>query len=191
MKTLLVCETFTSIQGETTNIGRLCFTIRLSRCNLDCSWCDTEFALSDLDAKEIKIEELVNMAVSSEIQLVVVTGGEPLLQENTIDLLKLLLKNNFTVILETNGSLPTSKVPDKVIKVISFKCPSSRQTEKMLTENFQTLNSHDEVKFVIANEEDYRFAVKTIYSLELLKQTKKILISPITAQLAQGFWLTG
>ncbi|MEI6055391.1 MAG: radical SAM protein [Lentisphaerota bacterium] len=184
MKTLLVCETFTSIQGETTNIGRPCFFIRLSKCNLNCPWCDSKYALSDLDSKEIQVEELVQMALSSGLKLVVVTGGEPLLQKNTIDLLKQLIKKDFTVILETNGSLPILNVQKKVIKIVDFKCPSSGQTDKMLIENFQILEKYDEVKFVIADEEDYKYAVNTISSLELLKQTKNILLSPIMDRLA-------
>ena len=184
MKTLLVCETFTSIQGETTNIGRPCFFIRLSKCNLNCPWCDSKYALSDLDSKEIQVEELVQMALSSGLKLVVVTGGEPLLQKNTIELLKQLIKKDFTVILETNGSLPILNVQKKVIKIVDFKCPSSGQTDKMLIENFQILEKYDEVKFVIADEEDYKYAVNTISSLELLKQTKNILLSPIMDRLA-------
>lgn len=184
MKTLLICETFTSIQGETTNIGRPCFFIRLSRCNLNCPWCDSKYALSDIGSKEVNVEALVQMALLSGVNFVVVTGGEPLLQENTIELMKQLIKKGFTVILETNGSLPVINIPNKVIKVIDFKCPSSGQTDKMLIENFQTLNKHDEVKFVITDEEDYKFAVKTISSLELLKQTKNILLSPILNRLA-------
>lgn len=184
MKTLLICETFTSIQGETTNMGRPCFFIRLSKCNLSCPWCDSKYALSDIGSKEIKVEELVEMAILSGVKLVGVTGGEPLLQENTIELLKQLIKKGFAVILETNGSLPVINVPNKVIKVIDFKCPSSGQTDKMLIENFHTLNNHDEVKFVIADEEDYKCAVKTISSLDLLKQTKNIILSPILNRLA-------
>lgn len=184
MKTLLVCETFTSIQGETTNIGRPCFFIRLSKCNLSCPWCDSKYALSDIDSNEIKVEELVQMALLSGLKIVVVTGGEPLLQKNTIDLLKQLIKKDFTVILETNGSIPILNVPKKVTKVVDFKCPSSGQTDKMLVENFQILEKYDEVKFVIADEEDYKYAVNTISSLELLKQTKNILLSPIMDRLA-------
>lgn len=187
MKTLLVCETFTSIQGETTNTGRPCFFIRLSRCNLSCHWCDTRYAISDFGSNEIKIEDLVQMALASGVKLVGVTGGEPLLQENTIELLKQLIKFDFTVILETNGSLPISKVPGKVIRAVDFKCPSSGQTDKMLIENFSILKPRDEVKFVIADEEDYKFAVEKIYSLDLLKQTKNILLSPIIDRLAPRF----
>lgn len=184
MKTLLICETFTSIQGETTNIGRPCFFIRLAKCNLSCFWCDSKYALSDVGVKEIKIEELVQMALLSGVAFVSVTGGEPLLQENTSELLNQLVKKGFTVILETNGSLPISKVPDKVIKVVDYKCPSSGQTDKMLIENFRMLKRHDEIKFVIADEEDYKYAVKTISSLELLRQTKNIIFSPVLESLA-------
>ena len=187
MKTLLVCETFTSIQGETTNMGRPCFFIRLSKCNLACAWCDSKYALSDLESKEISVDELVEMAVLSGVRFVNVTGGEPLLQENTIELLNKLVKKGFTVLLETNGSLPINKVPDKVIKILDYKCPSSGQSDKMLLENYQLLKRHDEVKFVIEDEKDYRFALRKIEELDLLSKTHKILFSPILTKLAPRF----
>ncbi|HBM17510.1 MAG TPA: 7-carboxy-7-deazaguanine synthase QueE [Lentisphaeria bacterium] len=182
-----ICETFTSIQGETTHIGKPCFFIRLSKCNLNCRWCDTKYAFSDLDSKEIKIDELIEMAILSGVKLVNVTGGEPLLQENTIELLNKLIKKGFTVLLETNGSIPIKKVPDKVIIILDFKCPSSGYSEKMFLENYQMLKKMDEVKFVIENEKDYRFALNKIEELNLQTKTQNILFSPVLSKLAPRF----
>ena len=187
MKTLQICETFTSIQGETTHIGKPCFFIRLSKCNLNCSWCDTKYALSDLDSKEIKVDELIKMALLSGVSLVNVTGGEPLLQENTIELLNKLTKKDLTVLLETNGSLPTKKVPDKVIIILDYKCPSSGQSDMMLSENYQILKKQDEVKFVIEDETDYRFALNKIEELNLRSKTQNILFSPVLSKLSPRF----
>jgi len=187
MKTLLVSETFTSIQGESTYIGRPCFIIRLATCNLNCTYCDTRYVLNAADAKECDIEEIVSTAVASGVHLVEITGGEPLLQKNTHLLAKQLIKNNFTVILETNGSLPISDIPRGVIKLINCKCPSSGESEKMLFENFYLLKQQDEVKFVICNEEDYKYAVNIVSSFKLLKKTEKILFSPIVDKLPASF----
>lgn len=187
MKTLLVSESFTSIQGESTYIGRPCFIIMLATCNLNCNYCDTKCVLNAADAKERDVEEIVSAAVTSGVNLVEITGGEPLLQKNTYLLAKKLLKHNFTVLLETNGSLPVSDIPRGVIKIIDCKCPSSGESEKMLFKNFYLLKKQDEVKFVICNEEDYKYAVNIISSFKLLKRTKKILFSPVVDKLPAKF----
>lgn len=187
MKTLLVSEIFTSIQGESTYIGRPCFTIRLATCNLNCTYCDTRYALNAADAKEYDVEEIVSMAVASGVSLVEITGGEPLLQKNTYSLAKELVKNNFTVLLATNGSLPLSDIPRGVIKIVDCKCPSSGESEKMLFENFYLLKKQDEVKFIMCDEEDYKYAVNIISSFKLLKRTEKILFGPVIDKLPVKF----
>ena len=187
MKTLLVSETFTSIQGESTYIGRPSFIIRLATCTLNCTYCDTKYALNAADAKEHDVEEIVSMAVASGVPLVEITGGEPLLQKNTCLLAKKLLKNKFKVLLETNGSLPISDIPRGVIKIINCKCPSSGESDKMLFENFYLLKRQDEVKFIMCNEEDYKYAVNIISSFKLLKKTDKILFSPVVDKLPANF----
>ncbi len=187
MKTLLVSETFTSIQCESTYIGRPCFTIRLATCNLNCTYCDTRYALNAADAKECSVEELVSMAVVSGVSFVEIAGGEPLFQKNTCLLAKELHKNNFTVLLETNGSLSVSDVPRGVIKIIDCKCPSSGESEKMLFENFYLLKKEDEVKFIMRGEEDYKYSVNIITSFKLLKRTRKILFSPVIDKLPVKF----
>ena len=187
MNTLLVSESFTSIQGESTYIGRPCFVIRLASCNLNCIYCDKKYAANTTDAKEHDVEEILSMAVASEVHLVAITGGEPLLQKNTHLLAKKLLRNNFTVLLETNGALPVSDIPRGVIKIIDCKCPSSGESEKMLFENFYLLKKQDEVKFTMRNEEDYKYAVNIISSFKLLKKTEKILFSPVIGELPAKF----
>lgn len=187
MNTLLVSETYTTIQGGTTYIGRPCFIIRLATCNLNCNYCDKKYTLNMAEAKEYDVEEIVSMALSSGVSLVEITGGEPLLQKNTFLLTKKLLKNEFTVLLETNGSLPITDIPRGVIRIINCKCPSSGESEKMLFENFYILRKQDEVKFIMCEEEDYKFAVNIISSFKLLKRTQKIIFIPVTEKLPIKF----
>jgi len=179
MARLRIYETFLSLQGESTRIGRLCFFIRLAGCNLDCSYCDTAPARSFETGEERSIDELVAEAAASGADFVEVTGGEPLAQDGVIELLEELLARGLEVALETNGSLPLERVPEPVIRIVDYKLPSSRMTARMRPENFRRLRPHDEVKFVIGGRADYEAARVAIAHFELAKQTPNLLYSPV------------
>ena len=127
---LKINEIFFSIQGESTFSGTPCIFIRLTYCNLRCSYCDTDYAF--YDGKEMSIEDIVKKVESFRCKTVEVTGGEPLMQKYSIELMETLIGNGYTVLLETGGSLPIDTVPDEVRKIIDFKCPSSNMEKKNL-----------------------------------------------------------
>ena len=162
MKTLKIYETFSSIQGESTHAGRPCFFIRLAGCNLRCSYCDTSKAWTADSGKEMSIEELIRKAKESGLELVEITGGEPMLQPETPELCRRLLEEGFEVLMETNGSRPLHTLPDGVKRIIDWKTPSSGETAAMFPENFQSLRPGDEVKFVIADDADFENALEVI-----------------------------
>ncbi len=183
MKKLLISEIFTSIQGESTYAGRTCFFIRLAGCNLNCSYCDTKYAFDKEKADELSINEIIDQAIYSGVKLTEITGGEPLLQKNVLSLCDELIKNGFTVLMETNGSLPISGLNPKVIKILDCKCPSSGESNKMYFGNFNGLSREDEIKFVLADKEDYIFAKSIITQYKLTEITQQILFSPIPGKL--------
>lgn len=176
---MLVYETFTSLQGESTLAGRRCFFIRLAGCNLDCAYCDTRPARDVAAGCERPISELVQQAVESGAGFVEVTGGEPLAAAETPELLRRLLAAGLTVALETNGSLPVKPVPAGVRRIIDYKMPSSGMAERMLPENFTGLTALDEVKMVIGGREDYEFARRVIERFKLAEQPAELLFSPV------------
>ncbi|MCK5844374.1 MAG: 4Fe-4S cluster-binding domain-containing protein [Victivallales bacterium] len=174
-----VAETFKSIQGESSFAGLPCFFIRLSGCNLDCRGCDTEFAKSaDSDFFDAEIAELLKSAENSEVGLVEVTGGEPLAQNDTPALCEKLLGSGFIVLLETNGSLPISRISRKVHRIMDCKCPSSGEAESMLSANFAELTPNDEVKFVVADRNDFNYALAMSSEYSLTETGCGILVSP-------------
>jgi len=191
VKNLKVSEMFLSIQGESTYAGRPCYFIRLAGCNLRCSYCDTKYSLNDNESHDISIDEIISTIQNSSVNLVEITGGEPLCHHNVSLLAAQLIDLGFTVLVETNGSLPISLLPSAAIKIIDWKCPGSGESGKMCIKNFTDfLTSKDEVKFVVKNSEDFNFAVDMITKYELFKKTTKILISPVmneinAAQLAE------
>ncbi len=163
---LKINEIYYSVQGESTHAGRPCIFIRLTYCNLRCSYCDTEYAF--YDGKDMEITDIMSEIKQWDCNLVEVTGGEPLFQEECIDLLNELVNSNYEVMLETGGSLSISNVPKKVIKIVDFKCPSSKMVKKNLWSIVDDLQAHDEVKFVIGNREDFDWAKDRIteYSMD-------------------------
>ncbi|MEF8874702.1 MAG: radical SAM protein [Candidatus Thermoplasmatota archaeon] len=152
-----ICEIFHSIQGEGTDIGLPTIFVRTSGCNLRCEWCDTSYAWEggeDIDTREIK-EKLDEI----RCKRVCITGGEPLLQEETLDFINLLLPS-YEISLETNGSIDISEVVEKDLKVsMDYKPPSSKMQSKMRKDNLTLLRERDQLKFVISNEKDYEFSV--------------------------------
>ena len=177
-KQMLVNETFLSIQGESTHAGRLCFFIRLSGCNLSCTYCDTDYARDDENSVSMSIKNLVTQAKLSKVRLVEITGGEPLTNAHTPALCEALLDESLEVMVETNGSLPLSLLPPAVKKIVDCKTPSSGMTEYNLYDNFHILSDHDEIKFVIQDYLDYEFALTIIEKHKLHKKTSNILFSP-------------
>lgn len=161
MTTLQINETFLSIQGETSHIGRPCFFIRLAGCNLDCAWCDTRYASTE-PGIERRITDLVSEALASGTALCSVTGGEPLMQEGTSALVADLCAAGFTVLVETNGSLDISSIAPPAHRMLDMKPPSSGMDEQMDYENLRRLRAGDEVKFVITSRQDYEWAISLL-----------------------------
>jgi 7-carboxy-7-deazaguanine synthase len=158
--TLVINEIFHSIQGESSHMGRPCVFIRLTYCNLRCSYCDTEYAF--YEGREMRIDEIIDAVRSFRCNLVEVTGGEPLWQENVHQLLKRLCDDGYEVLLETGGSLSIASVDPRVKRIVDFKCPSSTMMKKNLWDNVKYLKQGDEVKFVIGNRDDYEWAKSMI-----------------------------
>mgnify|MGYP001249014964 FL=1 len=177
---LEVTEIYKSVQGESTYMGLPCVFIRLTGCNLRCVWCDTPHAFHD--GKKLSIHQIIDKVKSYDINLVEITGGEPLLQKEVFPLMESLLKNKFKVMLETSGSLAINNVPAKVIKIIDLKCPGSGEENKNLWENLNHLTSTDEIKFVIADKNDYEWSKKVLQDYELDKKVP-VLFSPVFEKL--------
>lgn len=158
--TLDVCEIFQSIQGESTYAGLPCTFVRLSGCNLRCTYCDTAYALNP--GKILSSASIVRQVSAFKCGLVEITGGEPLMQKNTTLLCHQLLKKKYTVLIETNGSLPIDLVPDGCIRIMDVKCPSSGMSVSFHLPNLKQLNQRDECKFVISDRRDFIWAVAFI-----------------------------
>ncbi len=176
LQTLQVCETFYSILGESTAAGLPAFFIRLAGCNLRCRYCDTVYAYEG--GEEMAAGELVKTAVSYPARRVLVTGGEPLLQAETIPLLSALADAGLTVLLETNGSRPIKAVDARVRRILDLKCPGSGMAYHNLWDNLEQLRDGDEVKFVITDQGDFSWAKEVIERHHLAGRVT-LLISPV------------
>jgi 7-carboxy-7-deazaguanine synthase len=150
---LAVSEIYRTIQGESTLAGLPCTIVRLAGCNLQCRYCDTPYARSG--GAQMRIEEVLQKVAGLDLPLVEVTGGEPLLQEETPALLEELLAAGTKVLLETNGSLPLDAVPEGVTKILDVKCPGSGESDRNRWENLDRLGEDDQVKFVLCDRVDY------------------------------------
>ncbi len=157
---LMINEIFHSIQGESSHTGRPCVFVRLTYCNIRCSYCDTEYAF--YEGKEMHIDDILSSVRSYQCKLVEVTGGEPLFQPNVHELMKRLCDEGFEVLLETGGSLDISHVDARVKCIVDFKCPSSKMMKMNDWSIVQHLKKSDEVKFVIGDREDYEWAKNKI-----------------------------
>jgi 7-carboxy-7-deazaguanine synthase len=178
---LVVCETFASLMGESTRAGVPAYFIRLTGCNLRCRYCDTVYAYEG--GSEMTVGTLVDLARSQPQRLVLVTGGEPLLQAETPALLTDLLDAGLTTCLETNGSLPIGAVDARVHRILDVKCPGSGMADHNLWDNLDLLTSRDEVKFVVADQLDFTWAFKVIRRFRLAERLP-VLISPVFGQVA-------
>ena len=188
---LKVNEIYYSIQGESTHAGLPCIFIRLTYCNLRCTYCDTEYAF--YDGEDIEISEIMAKIKQWNCNLVQVTGGEPLFQDECIYLLKELIRQNYVVMLETGGSLSISDVPRDIVKIVDFKCPSSGMEKKNLWSIVNDLQLHDEVKFVIGDREDFDWAEEMLNKYSLNEKCA-ILFSPTFGKIDPALiveWILG
>ncbi len=176
---LKVSDIFFSIQGESKYAGLPCIFIRLSGCQLECSWCDTRYAREPGEETSLTVEEIIKETERYRCDLIEVTGGEPLNQAATIALLDGLIAGGYTVLLETNGAVPLDRVNPLVKKIVDIKCPSSGSGGSFLGKNIDYITHDDEVKFVIANRRDYEFS-RTFLEKHLLNRGCGILFSPVT-----------
>jgi 7-carboxy-7-deazaguanine synthase len=175
-------EIFYSIQGESTFAGWPCIFIRLTGCNLRCRYCDTRYAYEGGD--DTPLEDILAKVKGFDCNLVEVTGGEPLIQDETPDMISALMGKGYTVLLETNGSQDISTVNNRCIRIVDIKCPSSGMDKKNYWRNLDYLNSHDQLKFVIAHREDYLYARKVL-DRPAIKEKKKLPInfSPVFSKI--------
>jgi 7-carboxy-7-deazaguanine synthase len=182
---MVITEIFRSIQGEGTRAGLQCIFVRLTGCNLRCTWCDTAYAF--YGGKQVTIDEicekvrqlsLPSTANGSEIRLVELTGGEPLLQPEIIPLAEKLLANGYTVMIETSGERFIGRLPREVIKIVDVKCPDSGAADTFDFANLEALSSSDEVKFVIASRRDYEFAREFTAQHSLAAKVHQVIFSP-------------
>jgi len=173
---LRVNEIFYSIQGESTHAGLPCVFVRLTGCNLRCVWCDTAYAFHE--GESISLEQILERVDSYGCRLVEITGGEPLLQPDVIPLMRELQQRGHAVLLETGGSLPVDAVPVGVKRIIDVKCPASGECERNHWGNLDGLREGDELKFVVADREDYLWARRQIAERRLSSRCP-ILFSPV------------
>ena len=172
-----ICEIYKSLQGESTRAGMLCTFVRLSGCNLSCSYCDTQYALQE--GVEYSIEEIVGKVEELGCSLVEITGGEPLLQEETPLLCRKLLSLGHTVLVETNGTFDISLLPQDITVIMDIKCPGSGSTDSFYLKNISNLRKHDEVKMVISGRDDFDWALKFLHEYNLHKKCT-VIFSPNT-----------
>jgi 7-carboxy-7-deazaguanine synthase len=178
---ILLIETYLSVQGESTHAGRPCWFVRTARCNLRCRWCDSEFTFTGGTRRPV--EEVVAEALASGAPVVEVTGGEPLLQRSSLEVMRRLCDAGRTVLLETGGSLPVDAVDPRVHRIVDLKCPGSGEAGRNRWENLPLLTARDEVKFVIAGRADYEWA-RGVIRERLGGSPATLLLSPVHGELA-------
>jgi 7-carboxy-7-deazaguanine synthase len=198
---MIISEIFRSIQGESTHAGLPCIFVRLTGCNLRCTWCDTAYAFhggTKMSIEEIlaRVDNLSGVAAqeSSEgmtttrgLSLVELTGGEPLLQPEVIPLARNLLESGYTVMIETSGERPLAGLPQEVIKIVDVKCPDSGEPDTFRMENLDALDGKDEIKFVISSRRDYEFAREFTRRHDLARRIRQVVLSPVHAD-PEGSW---
>jgi len=174
---LRITEIFRSIQGESTHAGRPCIFIRLTGCPMRCAWCDSEYTFTG--GEHVEIEKVLDQVRSFGCPLVEVTGGEPLAQQESLRLIEKLCDSGYEVLIETGGFLPISGVDKRAKIILDVKCPASGEAARNHWQNLQCLRPDmDEVKFVIADQDDWFFARSIIEQYKLEHRTKAVLISP-------------
>ncbi len=174
---LLVNEIFLSLQGESSHAGFPTVFIRLAGCNLRCNYCDTAYAWEE--GERMSMEQVIEKVGSYRCKRVEITGGEPMKQENTVPLSKKLLDKNYHVMLETNGTVELTGLPDGIIKVVDIKCPESGSGETFLESNLDALNKDDEIKFVVSSKSDFKWALEMMQEHNL-PDCCTVNMSPVT-----------
>lgn len=172
---LKVCEIFTSIQGESSYAGIPCIFIRLTGCNLRCSYCDTQYAY--YEGNEISEEDIMREVRRACISLIEITGGEPLLQKEVFPLIKRLLDEGYKVLVETNGSMSIQEIDKRAVVILDIKTPGSGMNGEMMLSNLDDIKNTDEIKFVITNKADYEWSKEIIYKYHLINKCH-LLLSP-------------
>ncbi len=182
-----ITEIYKSLQGESTYAGLPCVFVRLTGCNLRCSWCDSEYTFSG--GRKMDLEEVLGevLRLSPDGALVEITGGEPMLQEReVVPLMQRLLDGGYKVLLETSGERCLERVPSGVIKIVDVKCPDSGEGNTFCMENLETLTGLDEVKFVLSSRADYEFAREFTQRHSLARRVNAVLFSPAFRKDATG-----
>jgi 7-carboxy-7-deazaguanine synthase len=183
---MFITEIFKSIQGEGTRAGLPCIFVRLTGCNLRCTWCDTAYAFHG--GQKMTVDEVLERVESLNrrpdvsvggISLVELTGGEPLLQEDVYPLAERLLAAGYTVMIETSGERFIGRLPKEVIKIVDVKCPDSCEPDTFDPRNLEELSANDEVKFVISGRRDYEFAREFSREHRLSERVREVLFSPV------------
>lgn len=174
-----VNEIFFSIQGEGTRAGRSCIFLRFQGCLLRCVWCDTPYALErGEEHHRMSGKQLFEKIADYPSKFLMLTGGEPLEQNDIFDFIKIACNRGYEVVIETNGQVLTDKVDARAVKILDVKCPDSKMEKKNNYKNLELLNLHDEVKFVIASRRDYDFAIDICDNYNLYDKVNAILFSP-------------
>jgi len=194
---MFITEIFKSIQGEGTRVGLPCIFVRLTGCNLRCTWCDTAYAFHggkkmSVDEVLARVDELAGRraaesASGATVPLVELTGGEPLLQEEVYPLAEKLLAAGYTVMIETSGERHVGRLPRDVIKIVDLKCPDSGEADTFEMANLDALTANDEVKFVLSTRRDYEFARDFTAQHRLAERVHQVLFSPVFDD-PQGKW---
>ena len=176
---LRVTEIFHSIQGESSHAGRPCAFVRLTGCNLRCRWCDSEYTFTG--GERMEIDDILTQVKGYGSKLVEITGGEPLAQSESLDLIRRFCDEGFEVLIETSGSIDIEPVDRRATIILDIKCPGSGEVEKNRWENLQHLKPKDEIKFVIADRADYDWAKQIISDRGLKRWT--VLLSPVWGEM--------
>jgi 7-carboxy-7-deazaguanine synthase len=194
---MIITEIFKSIQGEGTRAGLPCIFVRLTGCNLRCTWCDTAYAFhggKKMSVEEVsaRVDELAGRGeampgAQARVPLVELTGGEPLLQEQIYPLAENLVAAGYTVMIETSGERFVGKLPRAIIKIVDVKCPDSGEPDTFEMRNLEALSENDEVKFVLSTRRDYEFAREFTLQHGLAGRVKQVLFSPVFED-PQGKW---
>jgi 7-carboxy-7-deazaguanine synthase len=174
---LTINEIFHSIQGESSHTGRPCVFVRLTACDLRCSWCDTPYAFHE--GQKWAVEDVVSRVTAYGCSLVEITGGEPLLQRDVYHLMERLIEQGHTVLVETGGHLSIADIPPAVIRIVDVKCPGSGEAHRNHWPNLDAIAPHDEVKFVIRDRADYEYAREVVERHGLIGRVAAVLFSPV------------
>lgn len=175
---LRITEIFRSIQGESTHAGRPCAFVRLTGCPMRCVWCDSEYTFTG--GEHVSIEDVMRQVRAFGCRLVEVTGGEPLAQKGAFELIRLLCDEGFEVLVETGGYVSTEGLDARAKIILDVKCPASGESERNDWSNLKRLRADcDEVKFVVANREDWEYALGVIEKYDLERRALAVLISPV------------